>query len=294
MNTHLPAARLRAAAIRGTAAVSLLALALWACPLAQSQTISRGRLILTEADVWSYAESLFRDGEYYRAISEYKRLIHFFPASELRAPARLRIGEAYLNGGEAALAVDHFGVLLGDPAMAAFRAEGLFLRGLGQLELRREQPYSLREDTIAAALDDLRAIPPQWPGRSAVDGFVQAMEEPGDVPSKSPWLAAGLSVVIPGAGSAYVGRYAEGALALFVNAVFIYATVNAFEKDNDDLGVVLGVAALAFYGGAIYAAANGAHKFNDRARAAYLDRQRARFGIVVRRAGISGILERRF
>ncbi len=133
-------------------------------------------------------------------------------------------------------------------------------------------------------------IPPQWPGRPAVDGFVQAMEEPGDVPSKSPWLAAGLSVVLPGAGSAYVGRYAEGALAFFVNAVFIYATVNAFEKDNDDLGVVLGVAALAFYGGAIYAAANGAHKFNDRARAAHLDRQRARFGIVVRhqRGGSGG------
>jgi hypothetical protein len=87
-----------------------------------------------------------------------------------------------------------------------------------------------------------------------------------------------------------VGRYAEGALAFFVNAVFIWATVEAFANDDDDVGIVLGIGALAFYAGNIYAAANGAQKHNDRARADYLERQRLRFGIVPQPDGLAGVL----
>jgi hypothetical protein len=100
---------------------------------------------------------------------------------------------------------------------------------------------------------------------------------------------------VPGTGSFYVGRFAEGSLALFVNAVLIYATVNSFQRDQVGAGAVFGALALAFYGGAIYAAINGAHKFNDRARAAYLEEQRVRFGLVVPPAGgIGAAFERDF
>jgi hypothetical protein len=120
------------------------------------------------------------------------------------------------------------------------------------------------------------------------------MDSPQGVPSKSPWLAGGLSAAVPGLGSVYVGRYAEGALAFFVNALLISATVSSFQHDQPALGMALGTFALAFYGGAIYSAANGANKFNDRAQAAYLEDQRAHFGIVLTPGGAAGAVRRNF
>jgi Outer membrane lipoprotein len=261
---------------------------------ARAQTVQDGRLVLSAREVWDYAEELFREGEYFRAISEYKRLLHYFPQSPQARPAQVRIEQALLRGGEPAQAIDELSGLLQRPELAPLRGDLLYLRGLGRLELEPEAPYTLRERHIERALDDLGAIPPDWPGSAGARGFVEAMQHPRDVPSKSPWLAGGLSAVLPGAGSVYVGNYAEGALAFFINALFIGATVQAFHRDNDGLGAVLGVGALAFYGGAIYAAANGAHRYNDRARSAYLDAQRTRFGVVVGPGGLSATLERSF
>jgi hypothetical protein len=269
---------------------------LWLAPAppATAQTVEGGRLVLSAQAVWDYAEALFGEGEYYRAVSEYKRLAHFFPESPLARAARVRIGEAELHGGEPAQAIDQFTTLLGAPELTPLQPELHYLRGLGRLEREHDAPYTLREHHIAAALEDLGAIPPDWRGAAPVQGFVQAMKDPQDVPSKSPWLAGSLSAVLPGAGSAYVGNYSEAALAFFVNALFISASIRAFHTDNPGLGTVLGAAALAFYGGSIYAAANGAHRYNDRARAAYLDEQRTRYGLVLQPGGISGLLEHKF
>jgi TM2 domain-containing membrane protein YozV len=156
---------------------------------------------------------------------------------------------------------------------------------LGYLERGKTRPYPLRLDGIDAALSELDAVGASSPVRPNAEGFVAALREPPELPDKSPWLAGTFSAVIPGAGSFYVGRYAEGSLALFVNAVLIYATVTSFEQDQVAAGTVFGALALAFYGGSIYAAVNGAHKFNDRAKAAYLDEQRVKFGLVVPPAG---------
>src|SRR5262245_44648374 len=63
------------------------------------------RLVLTEGQVWDFAEELLRQGEYYRAISEYQRLLYFFPQGERTQDARLRIGLAHVLGGEPGQAV---------------------------------------------------------------------------------------------------------------------------------------------------------------------------------------------
>ncbi len=262
--------------------------------LVLSAPVKGEELVLDDGQVWDFAESLFKDGEYYRAISEYRRLIHFFPESPRAAEARLRLGEALLHGGEAAQAIAYFDAIEGK-AEVEERLDSLhFLRGLAYLERERGRPYPLREETIAAGLRELRAIGPEWPGSGAVEGFLAALEDPPELPEKSPLLAGTLSAVIPGSGSFYVGRYAEGSLALFVNAVLIYATANALAEDKEGLGLVLGALSLAFYGGAIVAAANGAHKFNDQARTGYLARQRSIFGIVIDRGGLAGAFRRSF
>ena len=249
---------------------------------------ARETLVLDAARLWDFAESLERQGEHYRAITEYKRLRFFFPDDARARAAELRIGLAYLRGGEAGQAVTHLrGALERDAAdPAAGYADTLrFALALGYLERGRERPYPLRLDGIEAALRTLEEIGAESPAKARAAGFAAALREPPELPEKSPWLAGTLSAVVPGAGSFYVGRYAEGSLALFVNAVLIYATVNSFQREQVAAGTVFGALALAFYGGAIYAAANGAHKFNGRALAAYLEEQRVTFGIVVPPAG---------
>lgn len=251
-------------------------------------------LVLDAGRLWGYAESLLQSGEYYRAISEYKRLEHFFPHSRYAPAARVRMGEAWLLGGEPEQAATHFGTLLAAPELAPLRPELHYLRGLARLDTDRDAPYTLREPHLRQALEDLHAVPPDWPRAAAVQGFLATMEPPPDLPSRSPGLAGGLSAVVPGAGSFYVGNYSEGALALFVNALFIGATVRAHQQDHDDVALVLGAAALAFYGGNIYAAVNGAHRYNDRVQAEHLRTQRLRFGLVPQPGGIAGLLEHRF
>lgn len=265
------------------------------CPAARAFATppAEKQIVLTATQVWDFAESLFGQGEHYRAISEYQRLLYFFPQSERAPLARLRIGEAYLLGGEPELAVRHFSALL-DRADPAGRDTLLYLRGMAWLERGRARPYSLGVEDIQAGLRDLRALSPDSPQGRQSAPFIKAMESSHDVPQKSPWLAGGLSAVLPGAGSVYAERYAEGALAFFVNALFIASTISAFQADQPALGAALGVFALGFYGGSIYAAVNGVHKYNDRALAAYLDEQRTRFGIVPLPGGVSAGIERSF
>jgi len=265
----------------------------WAAETGPPALAREGRIVLSDSEVWDFAESLYRQGEYYRAVSEYQRLLYFFPASGHADAARIRIGQAYLLGREPAQALRHFDALL-QREDADQRDGVLYWRGMAWLDREVDRPYSLRLESIEAALRDFHGLSPASPESRKVTPFLAALEEPHDVPSKSPALAGTFSAVIPGAGSMYVGRYAEGSLAFVVNALLISSTASAFQHHQPALGSVLGVFALAFYGGSIYAAVNGAHKFNDRAQAAYLDQQRTRFGIVVLPGGAGGALQRNF
>lgn len=251
-------------------------------------------LVLDAEAVWGYAERLLGQGESFRAISEYKRLLFYFPDSPRAPLARVRVGEAYLRGGEPALAIDALDALLAEPALAPRHDDARYLRGLAWLERDADLPYPLRETSIAAGLADLGAIGADWRGAESVRGFLAAMNDPPLLPRKSPGLAAGLSAVVPGAGSFYVGRYAEGSLAFFLTAVLAYAASTSFQQDHVAAGTVFGVLGLAFYAGGIYAAANGAHKHNDRAKAGYLLAQRQRFGLMLTPGAIGGAFSRTF
>ena len=81
-------------------ALAALAGALLVSAGASAQRLEGGRLVLGEEDVWTFAESLLSAGEYYRAITEYKRLLHFFPQGARAPLAARRLAEAYLLGGE--------------------------------------------------------------------------------------------------------------------------------------------------------------------------------------------------
>ena len=189
-------------------------------------------LTLDDEAVWRHAEALRGQGEYYRAVSEYKRLLHFFPASPHAPRARVSLGLALLQGGEPAQALEALAPAILEPLPDPLAGDGFFLRGVAWLDLDPTRPYPLRQAELAESLSEFDAIPPDWPLRERTAGFVHAMREPPELQGKSPLLAGSLSAVVPGAGSFYVGRYAEGSLALFMTAVLGYATVTSFDQDH--------------------------------------------------------------
>ena len=89
------------------------------------------------------------------------------------------------------------------------------------------------------------------------------------VPSKDPWLAAGASLLVPGAGQVYAGSFQSAAVAFVLNSLFLATTLELARKDFPAAAVASGMVFSITYIGNILNAANAANRFNMNARAPY-------------------------
>lgn len=72
-------------------------------------------------------------------------------------------------------------------------------------------------------------------------------------PTKSPAIAAGLSMVVPGLGRAYSGRIKDGAFGFIMTALAINVASNSFKKESI-FAPFMGGMALTIYAGEVYGA----------------------------------------
>ena len=98
----------------------------------------------------------------------------------------------------------------------------------------------------------------------------QQLERTDTIATKNPRLA-GLLSILPGGGQLYTGRYQDAAVALILNGLFFWGSVEAFDEDQTALGLLLGGIGINFYVGNIYSAVNGAHKFNRNAQNRFIE-----------------------
>jgi len=117
-------------------------------------------------------------------------------------------------------------------------------------------------DRAAAELGSVPKSAPQAPDARRVAEYVSTLE----IPHKSAGLAGVLSIV-PGFGHFYLGEWGIGIVAMIWNGAFIFATVDSFVAGRIGQGTLLGLLELVWYGGTIFGAVSGAHRFN---RDAYL------------------------
>ena len=85
--------------------------------------------------------------------------------------------------------------------------------------------------------------------------------------TKRPWLAAGMSVVLPGAGQAYAGSWQGAAVAFLMNAFLIGASVELVSHKLYLSAGAAGLAASFFYVGNVLNAADLAARRNEMAAA---------------------------
>ena len=257
-----------------------------------------------------FAEQYFRAGEYFRAIGEYKRFIHFFPDDHRREFAMYKIGLSYFNGKKFQVAIDAFNELLAEFPATDFRAEVRFriiecfiklkdyLKAIGRLNdmadkaenidvadqayYRRGWIY-LETSKWEEAENSFRLISKKNRDKYRLATLSHEMSKKKDLKTKSP-TAAGILAIIPGAGHLYCGRYKDASIAFIFNTALIYAAYEAFDNNLDALGGIITFFELGFYSGNIYSAANCAHKYNRNADKNFFEylRQNSRINLGLR------------
>ncbi|MBE9536043.1 MAG: tetratricopeptide repeat protein [Proteobacteria bacterium] len=265
---------------------------------------------LSAKSIASFADSLFKERDFYRAITEYKRLIFFYPQSQLSKRARLQIALAYMEGkkfGAAQSALEDFIDLYDDDEMKwqaiFYMAEVHYRAGdygeaiqlFSRVESADTTAELKKEATVKkgwafvkkgdwAAASHLFKTTNADEKRESIDRLSLELTKV-DLRHKSPALAGTLSAVLPGAGQLYVGRKKDAAAAFLLNGAFILGAVEAFRDDKDVIGGILLFFEAGWYAGNIYSAIGGAHKYNDKQKSDYIYSLERRYSLKVNGRG---------
>ena len=250
-----------------------------------------GRIVISAAEQYNYARQLMDEGRYPTAAVELERLIHFFPDHSLADRALLLLGICRMEENrmdEARGSFAEAAMVAGEGPEAAWArlmtGETYYRQGLlaeaaqwfgyaGETADRTEVEDAaryrlgwtlLREGRWSDASYIFGEVSPSSPLHPSAAELSARSPAGYDLPRKDPLTAGTLAALIPGLGHAYVTRYRDATVAFVLNGLFIWATVEAFNRDHNALGVILGILGLGWYTGNIYSAVNVAHKYNAR------------------------------
>ncbi len=272
--------------------VTLLAVCLCELPPARGQM----SVVIKADEQFLFAESYFKEGEYYRAISEYERFLHFFPEDPRVELVSYKVGQSYFNGKRFKQAIGAFNVLiekyrntkftvkayvrlaechqkLKDPQKALGTLDKL-LTVSDKTEIRDEIFY--RKGWIYLDMDKWEKAQTFFDKISPANREIYRLKQLSEEMNKKKFLkiknpsAAGWLAILPGAGHLYCERYRDAFIAFLLNSAMIMAAYEAFDHDNEALGGLIAFFELGLYSGNIYSAANCAHKYNRQQKQEFL------------------------
>ena len=254
-------------------------------------------IIIHPDSQFQFAEQYFENGEYYRAIGEYERFIHFFSQSPRIEEARYKIGLSYLKGERYKEAIQAFEALTVDyqtteyayksylgisRAYVLVKSYDMALATLTNLitiaqdqELLDEAYYQkgwvyLEMGLWGSAKESFEKVSPQGRKKYNLKNILTEIDNKTPLKGKDPTIA-GLLAIVPGAGHLYCGRKRDAFISFLLNGAMIYAAYEAFDRDLDALGGVIVLFELGFYSGNIYSAVSSAHKYNRLEEKSFLD-----------------------
>jgi tetratricopeptide (TPR) repeat protein len=244
-----------------------------------------------------FADHLMREGEYFRAITEYRRFLFYYPQDPRQAMIHFRIGLALYRSQQYEEALKTFHEVAQQYLETPYGKQAWLWQGESLLRQARyqaaEQFYTqmleqFSDDEIGQLARYQRgwALLYQRKWHDASRQFQQVMPESplyrlafrlaeevlvGDqLPSKSPLVAGILSGVLPGSGQLYNGRGGDALLALFLNGLFIAGITQAVTHGELAVAGVLSFFEAGWYVGNVYGAINGAHKYNRQTEETFL------------------------
>ncbi len=265
---------------------------------ASSSAEEKTGIYIDETAQMDLGDRFFQEGDYYRAITEYKRFLFLFPQSARAPEAALDIIKSYFQGkrwDDAVRSAEEFERTF---PSSSFLPEAVLLKGIAfeekgdyaraRLFLGRVQemlPRSpladeaqwqialtyMKEEDWKEAARAFRELKPESKLYPRGEYLASGLDHIDTLPRKSPAAAGVLAGLLPGAGHAYVGRYRDAAVAFVLNGVFIWGIVESFQNGNYAVGGLLTFFELGWYGGNIYSAVSSAYKYNRKTQRDYLD-----------------------
>ena len=250
------------------------------------------QIVIDSNDQFDFAYACMERGEYDQAVAEFERFIHFFPNDSRVSKARYLIGMCYLKNSRYEPAREIFSQIINANQGTRLAGKALFLIGESYYEegelhtaeyffarVIEEYPFGDLKNSALYRLGWARMESNEW--QKASEAFCKVDEQSplydnsrelaeqsleGEVlPYKDP-AYAGVLAVIPGLGHVYVSRYKNAAVAFVLNALFVWAAVEAFHQDHNVLGGILTFLEIGWYSGNIYSAINATHKYNRKLR----------------------------
>jgi len=245
-----------------------------------------------------FADSLFQEGDFYRAISEYKRFIHYYPSDRRLESAYFRIAESYYKAGRWQDALKSFKEFVDRFPGSKRVPEAFLFKGLSEKKMKRYDEalqsfdeiqkkatgeirhravyesalvYVDREDW-GRATETMEKIPMESGLHASAVRFHSGLRRIHELPEKSPSVAGTMAAVLPGSGHVYTERYRDASVAFLLNGAFILAAVELFRHDNDIAGGVVTFFEAGWYAGNIYSAVSSAHKYNRRVKEEYIQK----------------------
>jgi len=274
----------------------LVLFALLSALLFLPDTLFSAQITINSEEQFLFAEQTMEKGDYPRAVVEFERFLHFFPEDKNVPKARLLIAQCYLKAKDYESARKTLNEILGAYQGTLTGGKALFLMGESYYEqgLYEEAARYFKgvlgayadpelRNSAAYRLGWIQMQTGQWQEASETFKTVGAgsplflnaqdlsLKSLGGehLPYKDP-TTAGVMSVVPGLGHVYCERYKDGLVAFLLNGLFIWATIESFQEDQEVLGAILGFIELGFYSGTIYSAVNSAHKHNRKLKDDFL------------------------
>jgi tetratricopeptide (TPR) repeat protein len=262
------------------------------CTLDPSCGLAQTSVVITAEEQFQFAENYFDRGDYYKAIGEFERFIHFFPKEPRVESARYKIALAYLKGRRFKDSIHAFsGVIQAYPdtelaCRSYFKIAECYVElgatdeALGTLDklLEVSKDQDIRDEALyrggwvflernewekaRAAFDE---ISPRNRDAYRLQALSEEINQKDFIETKNP-TTAGLLALIPGLGHLYCERYRDALVSFFLNGAMILAAAEAFDNENEALGGLLSLFEIGLYSGNIYSAVNSAHKYNRKQR----------------------------
>lgn len=261
----------------------------------------------TADQLLQFADQLLQEGEYFRAITEFRRFRFDYPDDPRQVMALFRIGQAYYRGQQYHEALQTFRDVAQTYPDTPYGPQAWLWQGESLLQQTQyaaaERSYTAYLERHASASDipyaryqrgwtllyrrqwwaaavELHQIADSSALYPAAQQLAIEAQEGSQRPRKSPFMAGALSAILPGAGQLYNGRLGDAVLTFLLNGLFIAGTIEAIQHDQLAIAGALGFFEAGWYGGNVYSAVNGAHKHNRRADEALLQDLERRFRIM--------------
>ncbi len=246
----------------------------------------------------SFADFLFKNGEYYRALTEYRRLQYQSTDPVRRLYYLHKIGLCYYFGGDYdgfITYMDRNRTLFNQDKTA--KAELELLLGKTYYHLKEYQKaitilqwssidndnYYYSESQFMLGLSYARIF--YWEKAfehlSSVDSlsqrydvaseFLQSERLANSLPACQPWLAGSLSAVIPGLGYLYAHRTGTALASFIINSLIFWTGQEAIEHESYGLAATIGFFGIGWYAGNIKGSVDAAKKYNYTVRNRYVD-----------------------